>query len=456
MKKITLAIKFLIYLIIFLLPIQTRWIIWRDAVGGNLSEYATYSLYGLDILIGVLFLLAVLKFVISAKKWREILPVNWRLTGAIISLLLISIVSIGWADDKLLSLYYLGRLIELIALGIIIRHSGINLKKAIVVFVAAAFIQSLLAFWQFFTQYGFASKWFGMAVHDPRELGVSVVEVGESRYLRAYGSLPHPNILGGFLAAAYLFLLGISYGFRKKLVENILTNRQKVWQAVLIYGAMPIIFGGLMLTFSRSAWIGFAGGLVGAWLFLIIKKIRLKYWPELESMNLLLFTIYTILFFIFFAVILNEPLMARLKGEGRLEDRSIGERELSLSESCQIISKNWLLGVGIGNYTLAASEMNKENQAEKCSGCEQQPVHNLYLLILSELGILGLAAYLLTLGLIIKISWRKYWREGSIGIAAIIPLLLIGLFDHYLGSLWPGLILLGITLILITQPEGNS
>lgn len=449
MNNLSRINNWLIYLIIFFLPVQTRWIISRGTVGGNLSEYATYSGYGLDILIGGLFLLVIVNFIISAQQWRDFFPPNHSVTVAITVFCLIVAISVSLANDKLLALYYLGRLIEVVFLGVVIRQSGINLRKAVAVFIAAAFLQSLLAFCQFFTQYGFAAKWLGMAVHDPKELGTSVVEAGDSRYLRAYGSLPHPNILGGFLAVAYLFLLGISYNFRKKLVKNVCDKQQKIWQSVLIYGAMPIIFGGIMLTFSRSAWIGLAGGLIGAWILLIIKKIKSRHWEKLELINLFLFTVYTIIFFGFFALILNEPVLARLKSEGRLEEKSIGERELSLSDSRAIISHNWLFGVGIGNYTLATSQINKDNRLEKCSGCEQQPVHNLYWLIFGELGILGIAAYLLVLGAVVKTGWQRYWREGNIFMTAIIPLLLIGLFDHYLWSLWPGLLLMGVTVILI-------
>ena len=51
-----------------------------------------------------------------------------------------------------------------------------------------------------------------MAVHKAEELGTSVVEtvgadgLGE-RWLRAYGGLDHPNILGGILAVALLLFI---------------------------------------------------------------------------------------------------------------------------------------------------------------------------------------------------------------------------------------------------------
>jgi len=57
MKKVTKITEYGLYLLAFLLPWQTRWIIKAGEM-----EYATYSLYGTDIiLLAVLLLFAVLK-----------------------------------------------------------------------------------------------------------------------------------------------------------------------------------------------------------------------------------------------------------------------------------------------------------------------------------------------------------------------------------------------------------
>ena len=71
-------------------------------------------------------------------------------------------------------------------------------------FLISAIIQAFLGIWQFFTQSSFASKWLGMALHDASDLGTSVIQIIGSdgfwqRWLRAYGGLDHPNILGGLL-----------------------------------------------------------------------------------------------------------------------------------------------------------------------------------------------------------------------------------------------------------------
>jgi O-antigen ligase len=57
-----------------------------------------------------------------------------------------------------------------------------------------------------------------------------------------------------------------------------------------------------------------------------------------------------------------------------------------------MIVANPLLGVGLNNYTLAAKAYDAT--AERVTLFFNAPVHNLYLFILAEVGILGLAAFL--------------------------------------------------------------
>ena len=78
--------------------------------------------------------------------------------------------------------------------------------------------------------------------------GVSVVENAEGvRWFRAYGTLPHPNILGGMLL---IYLSGV--------VERFLTTGRLRWLVPIGLGVMTGA-----LTFSRSAWLGAGAMLIG-------------------------------------------------------------------------------------------------------------------------------------------------------------------------------------------------
>ncbi len=79
---------------------------------------------------------------------------------------------------------------------------------------------------------------------DPSIRGASVIQlVNGFRFLRSYGTLPHPNILGGFIIA---FLAGPLALFAQ--------NKRTLWIPGIIFSVSTIL---LVLTFSRSAWVGF-------------------------------------------------------------------------------------------------------------------------------------------------------------------------------------------------------
>lgn len=73
--------------------------------------------------------------------------------------------------------------------------------------VARLTIESILAIMQFMFQSTYFNKWFGLAYHDITIAGNSVVTTVSDKLLRPYGTLPHPNILGGFLAVAAIIAL---------------------------------------------------------------------------------------------------------------------------------------------------------------------------------------------------------------------------------------------------------
>jgi hypothetical protein len=93
-------------------------------------------------------------------------------------------------------------------------------------------------------------KWPG--VLDPSMRGASVVQLANGlRVLRAYGTLPHPNILGGLV---FITLLGP--------ISLFLANKKPNYPALILL-CLGIIL--ISLTFSRSAWlalISFAGILI--------------------------------------------------------------------------------------------------------------------------------------------------------------------------------------------------
>ena len=156
------------------------------------------------------------------------------------------------------------------------------------------------------------------------------------------------------------------------------------WLPVAGYAVM---FSGLIVSFSRSAWVVF---LVGFILLVVLRKEKRK---ELSKIG-----------FVFFAVALIwvsalSPLFfSRIQLQERLERKSFDDRSAYILQAKEIISENFWIGAGAGNYTLAARQsdanlqINANPRIAKNNNAvwQYQPVHNVFLLVWAELGIIGL------------------------------------------------------------------
>ncbi|MBI4281403.1 O-antigen ligase family protein [Candidatus Uhrbacteria bacterium] len=307
---------------------------------------------------------------------------------------------------------------EGIALFFLIRVLPINRTKLVWSFVASAVVQSLLAIAQFFTQSVFAWPFSGIALKDPSDLGVSVVQFADERWLRAYGSFPHPNVLGAFLAIAAILLF--TKLFRSRDEVSRIKNQESGTLKFIIHNSYFIILvTGLFFTFSRAAWIAFFFGL-------IIYAVQTKAWREKIFLQfaLLLVVTATVLTVLFFPLI-----HTRVGGGSRLEIKSNQERTTGYREAIQLIKRHPFLGVGIGNYTVAvARELRPNNPA-----WSYQPAHNIFLLIISELGFIGLA-----------LLFVFFWRLKNLQLTTynlLLPLFILSFFDHSLWTLHSGILL---------------
>jgi O-antigen ligase len=104
-----------------------------------------------------------------------------------------------------------------------------------------------------------------------------------------------------------------------------------------------------------------------------------------------------------------------------------------------MIQKYPFTGVGIGSFVLELSKTAVE-------GVLVEPVHNIFLLATAELGIVGL---FLMISLFISIALTTFKAKSPQAIlasATLTGLGVISLFDHYLWTLAPGRIMLGLAL----------
>jgi O-antigen ligase len=448
MKILEKIIEYGIYLFVFLLPWQTR-LIFRE---GNLNgywEYGTMSIYATEILLWAIFLLAAIWW--TAKKLKvkseksEITAKSPHPAGddpegqkskfvfAFLCLFVVwSLISFLWADSKSLTLYAWHWLAEGVGFLLVLRAVNFDKKKLAWSFVLAVLVQAGLGIWQFLFQSTFSSKWLGMAMHDPTVPGTFVVETALRRWLRAYGSLPHPNMLAGFLAMAMLLSTWLyqktEYGLKKLFLPAI----------------FAILSLGLFAAFSKSVIASFLFVLILWW---VASFIRGKSGPA--KIDLFKFTLIFLAVAIIFGAVFWEPVQTRISGAERLEIKSTTERLNYFGEAWQLIKKHPLVGVGLGNYTLAAhNEINPNLKS-----WDYQPVHNIYVLVLAELGIIGFLFFLVFILYALYFTFYTF-RDGKnlqnivFGLA-LCMLLAVGFFDHYLWTLYFGVMIFWLGLGLI-------
>jgi len=428
MKLLKQSIKYLSYLFVFLLPWQTKLIL-RPAET-NFNEISLYLSH--IVLIFILILFAVYKA--KKKEDPEKLPWLWYLLAGLEVFIFVSILV---APDKVLAIYHY--IVLLIALGLfyVLRdetkvenyvEAGFNKLRFIYIFLISIFLQSVLGIYQFLTQQSFAFKYLGLASHSPEILGSAVIETATGRWLRAYGGLDHPNIFGGVLAIA--LLISVYLLVKKKIINS----RRQANESLFLFVFYFIALFALFFTFSRSAWLAFAVGLLILLFHFIASKDR---WIIGRFAALLVFS----------GILLStavipymDLIQTRLTASSRLEQMSINERMGTIEEANHLFKGNPILGVGIGNYSTALS-IKDDKQSPAWA---YQPVHSSFLLLLVESGAISLLFFLSFLFYLIKKD-----RREDFSWAIFIPLLILMLLDHWLFSLPFGVLFLFLVLGLI-------
>ena len=254
---------------------------------------------------------------------------------------------------------------------------------------------------------------------NPAVSGTVVVQAGDIRWLRPYGLLPHPNMLAGFL------MMALSAAF----VWVCLSSRRYWW---LMLGLLVFGFWALLLTFSRSAWLGFGASIV----VMVLASFRV--WRVQQSImirGVFCLGVLAITLGVFWGI--YQPFLAARAGVGEepVEQRSTSDRAVYNQIAGEAIRQSPILGLGIGNYPWYAAKYLSKTGFD----LKGQPVHNIYLSAWSELGVIGLGLFGVTVLMGIRQGIQNLRRSESAtqtfyyaaGMGMIAAFLVIGLFDHY-------------------------
>jgi len=350
--------------------------------------------------------------------------------AALALLALATAASVGSAVDRPIALGVAAQLAVLVLFFLAASELLTSFPQRHVLTVASVAVigQALLAAWQAAAQTtapagllfnGWATE---LTSRDP---GASVVMLPiAGRWLRSYGSFPHPNILAGFLALSLAFI-AIGDDPRARRLRAL---------------ALAAGFAALLLTFSRAAWLAV---LLGAATWLIATRGAQLALPRIRGRLAVALAL----------ALLALVVLVRVGSLGSLSERnSIETRLFYDAVAWKVVARG--IPVGAGNLVVAQQHLLGASSAGS------EPAHDVFLIALAELGPLGLVAWLSILGSLLAAAWLRRAdrsaRAGPLVAAAVLgPLLL---FDHYLWTQSTGRVLLvfALTVLVSRGASGGS
>lgn len=414
--------KLLFYVFLLLIPFQIRiFLIGR-------SEWNSVFLYLADLLlIGFLFFGLINKR-ISFKKTDILLLLFMGFAG----------ISIFAGSDSRVGIYYFIKLLEFVFLYIYLRKN-IHLYSGIYnILLVSGIFQAILAIAQFYKQSSLGIKFIEAGKYFPGAPGVATFLMGDDKIMRAYGSFPHPNILAGFLLLAIFCFYAL---WLKKRINPI-----------FMMGFFVLVFG-LFTTFSRESIFTF---LFISFVFFLVRFFQLRILKNTEERLMAgKKLVVLVLFFIVSCVISSVILLPYVKSRFftiSLKEEAIDLRFFYNKMAIQMIKEKPILGIGIGSFVNYSHNYPAFlRAASKMAGVDSkeipdwifQPVHNIYLLIVSEIGIFGFLFF--ALFILIKIFKSA---KTSPMLFLFVAFLIIGLSDHYFWTLQSGGIMFWLALAL--------
>jgi hypothetical protein len=282
---------------------------------------------------------------------------------------------------------------QIVPRGTIWDFTGWNILSLIIMIIAL--FQSVIGITQVIFQHSIGLLWLKESLISPNIPGVAKVIINGEKYIRAYGLFPHPNILGGFLLfSIILTLLYLQLFHVEQFTPHPLSYRNvpRGTFRVVLYAFLTVQLLALVLTLSKSAILG----LTIALLYIYVPRLprgmfhvehflrggtfcHFSRWNNPKTRIAALGFMIVVMFLVLTVHLdLNSIFI-----------QSLEERMLYLNVSRGTILANPIAGVGQGQFVI---DMQKF-APKPLESWQFQPVHNVYLIIWSELGIIGLALF---------------------------------------------------------------
>lgn len=301
--------------------------------------------------------------------------------------------------------------------------------------VCVSFFQCALSIYQYFAQDALGLSLFGekspktFAYYNPGNHTWILKELFglklDLNYLfRVSGTFLHPNILGGFL----FFAIMASY----YLYRDVSGKLKRFSLQVMIL----LQFFTLYLSFSRSAVLALVVATF-LWCFLQLKHLRKNSGIRSPAFKRLALLGGTVFCSVVVGIVLLYP---QIKGRGGIlnynsvSKNADSERVIYMKVAGNMIKERPLLGVGYNNFQLH-SYMAKSKFPENHLFAK---VHNIYLLIAAESGLIGGGLFLLFILSLLRSAWGSlkdstadFFQERAFLFSTFFGFLIIGCCDFY-------------------------
>ena len=422
-KKLPLI---LFYLLIFLLPTQLGKHFFFDfsLINGIRSDYLAPTLFLTDVIILCLFFSF---FIGRARIQFTNTKHEFQIFLLVIFYLLFNSIII--ATNKWVAFYKLTKVVEFVLLGYAIVKLKPKTQNVLTLLSMGVTYSGVIALLQFTNQrsVGGLLYFLGERSFTVVTPGIAKFSFFSQQFLRPYATFPHPNVLGGFMAVVLPLLL---YSLLSKRGKDI-SNHVFFWVIGLIFGVVTLV-----TSFSRAAWVVAVWGIVVSFLFSKTSLYKTLQRKERETV---------IIFYVLLFLSITVPFLTSLRGFFNF-GLSWVEREELLQAGIAIITQNPVFGIGMNNFIVHVPNYLNSSSSSYIF----QPIHNVYVLIAAETGLLGVLLALLG----ILVLYRQSLRNPILTLA-LIQLLLLGMFDHYLFTLQQGQLLFTLFAFLVFLKENS-
>ncbi len=384
-----LAIGFVAAAAVSVLALRWPWLIWLPLAA--LTPFASGVRFGPASATDLLLVVGVGLWFLDGARQRT-LSLRWSPVSAAAAVYVVALfASLFFAADLGEGVREVIKWLELVVL-LLIASALLTVQRArwlAAALVFGACIQAALGLYQFIFRIG------------PEHFVIM------GRFMRASGVFEQPNPFGGFLGLALPVTLSLALWAWGEFVQRSGRWLNSLW--ALYYTAATALIGlGLLASWSRGAWLG---AVVGVLVVLVVRSRRAAILSAIGALAVASLA----LLGAFSPTAIPQPISERLADLPAYfgwadvlsqpvtdENFSVVERIAHWTAAQRMWERSPWFGVGAGNYAAVYPEVRLPRWEDPLGHA-----HNIYLNVLGETGLAGLAAFIVLWGAVVVWTWQR-------------------------------------------------